>query len=56
LKESQEVSNEIKYKQQIAAETELRLERSRQGFKDIASLAALLFFIISKLNVVDVMY
>ena len=56
MKESQEVSNDIKYKQEVAAQTEMRLQRSREGFRDIASLAGLLFFIVSKLNLVDVMY
>lgn len=36
--------------------TEIRLERSRLNFSEIANVAALLFFIVSKLNLVDVMY
>jgi dynein heavy chain len=36
--------------------TEIRLERSRLNFSEIANIAALLFFIVSKLNLVDVMY
>ena len=56
LKQSQDLSDEIKFKQEAAKDTEERLERARQAYTDIANLAALLFFIVQKLHIVDVMY
>jgi dynein heavy chain len=56
LKESQELSEEIKFKQDEAKDTEERLEHARQAYTEIANLSALLFFIVQKLHLVDVMY
>ena len=56
LKESQEISDKIKRRQQDALHTEKRLVRARQNYQPISSHSAMLFFLISKLSLVDVMY
>jgi dynein heavy chain len=56
LKQSQLLSNDIKEKQEIAEVTERKLEEARKLYNPIAYHSSLLFFIISKLANVDVMY
>jgi len=56
LKQSQDLSQDIKDKQMIADETEKKLEEARKMYNPIAFHSSLLFFIIQKLSNVDVMY
>ena len=56
LKQSQELSNQIKDKQEVAAVTERKLEEARKLYLPIAVHSALLFFLAQKLAQVDVMY
>lgn len=56
LKSSQSLSEQIKIKQGEAKATKLRLDHARQSYYPISNHCAMLFFLISKLHYVDVMY
>jgi len=56
LNQSQELAKEIAQKQAVAEETEGKLEEARTLYLPIAYHSSLLFFIITKLGNVDVMY
>ena len=56
LNSSQRLSEEIAKKQIEAEETERRLNQARQAYKPIADHSAMLFFLVSKLHQVEVMY
>ncbi len=46
LKQSQELSNDIKVKQEVAEVTEVKIEEARRLYDPIADYSSLLFFII----------
>ena len=50
------MSNVIKEKQEVSLVTEKKLEEARKLYMPIANHSSLLFFIIQKLAMVDVMY
>ena len=56
LNSSQRLSEEIAVKQVEAEETERHLNYARQAYKPIADHSAMLFFLVSKLHLVEVMY
>lgn len=56
LNSSQQLSEEIAKKQVEAKITEQRLTQARQAYKPIADHSAMLFFLVSKLDKVEVMY
>ena len=56
LDASQRLSEEIARRQAEADATEQRLSAALQAFKPIAVHSAMLFFLVSKLHMVDVMY
>lgn len=56
LNSSQVLSEEIAKKQVEAEVTEQRLNQARQSYTPIADHSAMLFFLTSKLHLVDVMY
>lgn len=56
LNSSQQLSEEIAKKQVEAKITEQRLTQARQAYKPIAEHSAMLFFLICKLDKVEVMY
>lgn len=56
LNSSQQLSEEILVKQAEAEQTEQRLNLARQSYKPIAEHSAMLFFLASKLHLVEVMY
>lgn len=56
LNSSQQLSEDIAQKQVEAKITEQRLNQARQAYKPIADHSAMLFFLVSKLDKVEVMY
>ena len=52
----QVLSEEIAAKQKIASETELEIDKTRDGYKPVAVHSAILFFCISELSNIDPMY
>lgn len=56
LNSSQQLSEEIAKKQVEAKITEQRLTQARQAYTPIADHSAMLFFLVSKLDKVEVMY
>ena len=56
LNESKVLSNEIMQKQAVAAETEKKIDSTRQGYVPVAAHASRLFFCISDMGAVDPMY
>lgn len=56
LNRSQTLSENIAKAQKEAVKTEERLFTARQAYKPIAEHSAMLFFLVSKLYLVDVMY
>lgn len=56
LAKSQELANEIKAKQEISSITLAKLTEARGAYEPAAAHCSLLFFIVQKLSVLDVMY
>ncbi len=56
LSSSKVLANEIQEKQQIAEETEAKIETARLGYKPIAVHSSVLFFTIAQLAQIDPMY
>jgi dynein heavy chain, axonemal len=56
LAQSQRLALEIKHKQEVAAGTQAKLDSARKEYAPVASVCSLLFFLVSKLMQVDVMY
>jgi dynein heavy chain, axonemal len=56
LSSSKTLANEISEKQQIAEETEVKIDSARNGYKPIAAHSSVLFFTIAQLSNIDPMY
>ncbi|XP_075248722.1 dynein axonemal heavy chain 7-like isoform X2 [Convolutriloba macropyga] len=56
LSSSKELSNEISEKQQIAEETEKKIDETRMSYKPIAHYSSILFFVIADLANIEPMY
>lgn len=56
LSASKQLSTEISEKQQIADETETKIDEARNGYKPVAYRTSLLFFCIASLAEIDPMY
>ena len=56
LSASKKLSNEISEKQQLAEETEAKIDEARMGYKPVSYRTALLFFCIASLADIDPMY
>ena len=56
LAQSQRLAQEITHRQAVAAGTQAKLDEARKEYAPIASVCSLLFFLVSKLVQVDVMY
>ena len=56
LKQSNTLSEEIKKRQKEEKITEASLNEARLSYHPIANHSAMLFFLVSKLSLVDVMY
>ena len=56
LADSQLLAEEIKHKQEVANQTQEKLDLARRGYAPVAHRCGLLFFLVSKLVQVDVMY
>lgn len=50
------MAEEIKHKQEVANETQEKLDKARRGYAPVAHRCGLLFFLVAKLVQVDVMY
>ncbi|XP_054715919.1 dynein axonemal heavy chain 7-like [Uloborus diversus] len=56
ISSSKELSNEIQEKQVFAEETETKIDKTRMGYKPIATHSSILFFTIADLASIDPMY
>ena len=56
LSSSKTLANEISEKQQVAEETELKIDEARMGYKPIAVHSSVLFFTIAQMANIDPMY
>ncbi|KAL7290283.1 hypothetical protein TKK_0015983 [Trichogramma kaykai] len=56
LSSSKILSEDIRAKQEVAAETALDIDRARNGYKPVSRHASVLFFCISELDNIDPMY
>ena len=56
LSASKKLSNEISEKQQLAEETEAKIDEARMGYKPVSYRTSLLFFCIASLADIDPMY
>ncbi|EGD75848.1 dynein heavy chain 7 [Salpingoeca rosetta] len=56
LSSSKVLANEISEKQQVAEETEVKIDTARAGYKPIAAHSSVLFFTIAQLANIDPMY
>lgn len=56
LSSSKVLANEISEKQQVAEETEVKIDKARAGYKPIAAHSSVLFFTIAQLANIDPMY
>ncbi len=56
LAQSQTLAQEIHQKEEIASETEEKLNRARTAYMSVAHNCSLLFFIVAKLMHIDTMY
>lgn len=56
LSSSKVLSNEISQKQEVAEETEKKINKTRQGYKPIAIHSSILFFTIADLANIEPMY
>eukprot|EP00049_Salpingoeca_infusionum_P016530 m.339145 g.339145 ORF g.339145 m.339145 type:complete len:4022 (-) comp16092_c0_seq1:259-12324(-) len=56
LSSAKELANEISEKQQVAEETEVKIDTARAGYTPIAAHSSVLFFTIAQLASIDPMY
>jgi len=56
ISSSKVLSNEIAHKQSVAEKTEKKIDEARAGYKPVAQLVSVLFFVITELAAVEPMY
>eukprot|EP00878_Enallax_costatus_P032417 GHUV01035625.1.p1 GENE.GHUV01035625.1~~GHUV01035625.1.p1 ORF type:complete len:437 (+),score=126.79 GHUV01035625.1:1963-3273(+) len=56
ISSSKALSNEIGHKQQVAERTEKKIDEARAGYKPVAQVVSVLFFVISELAAIEPMY
>ena len=56
LAQSQQLANEIKIKEETGNQMQIKLDEARREYTPSADHGSLLFFIVQKLQKVDIMY